>query len=77
MSIRDPNPIHNNTQLRWFRATFISAANMDMQITIEFQAPFPLDERIDYSNLALRSFVGLVSEQVIKIRDVEPIKMTH
>ena len=67
----------NNEQLRWFRATFISAANMDMQIPIEFQAPFPLDERIDYSNLALRSFVDLVSEQVIKIRDVEPIEMTH
>ena len=67
----------NNEQLRWFRATFISAATMDMQITIEFQAPFPLNEQIDYSTLALRSFVDLVSEQVIKIRDVEPIEMTH
>jgi len=28
---------------RYFRATFMDAANMDSQITIEFKAPFPID----------------------------------
>jgi hypothetical protein len=67
----------NDTQLRWFRATFISTIDVDKQITIEFQAPFPLDEEIDYSDLAFRSFIDLISQEIIKIRDIEPIEMTH
>ena len=59
---------------RYFRATFVDAACVDMQITVEFEAPFPLDESIDYSQLALRSFLEEVSAGHIKIRDIEPIE---
>ena len=59
---------------RYFRATFISAVTPDMQITIEFEAPFPVDPSIDYSELALRSFLEEVAQEHVKIRDIEPIE---
>ena len=59
---------------RYFRATFISAATSDMQITIEFEAPFPVDPTIDYSQLALRAFLGEIAKEHIKVRDIEPIE---
>lgn len=59
---------------RYFRATFVDAACVDMQITVEFEAPFPVSESVDYSQLALRSFLEEVSAGHIKIRDIEPIE---
>ena len=62
----------NESKKRYYRATFVDAACVDMQITVEFEAPFPVDESIDYSQLALRSFLEEVSAGHIKIRDIEP-----
>ena len=59
---------------KYFRATFVSAATMDMQITIEFEAPYPVDPTIDYSQLALRAFLGEIAQEHVKIRDIEPIE---
>ena len=47
------------TSKRYFRATFVDAASTDMQITIEFEAPFPITEEIDYSQIAIDSLRGL------------------
>ena len=60
---------------RYFRATFQDAAYPDMQITIEFEAPYPLDEEIDYSELASRAFHEKVVMGHIKIRDIEPTEI--
>ena len=62
------------TKQRYYRATFVHAACVDMQITVEFEAPFPRDESIEYSQLALRSFLEQVSAGHIKIRDIEPVE---
>jgi len=59
---------------RYFRATFQDAAYPDMQITVEFEARYPMDEQIDYSKIAIDSFTALVREGHIKIRDIEPIE---
>ena len=59
---------------RYYRATFVDAACVDMQITVEFEAPFPRNESIEYSQLAWRSFLEQVSAGHIKIRDIEPIE---
>jgi len=63
------------TSKRYFRATFVDAASTDMQITIEFEAPFPITEEIDYSQIAIDSFTALIKEGHIKIRDIEPIEV--
>ena len=59
---------------KYFRATFVDAAVFDMQITIEFKAPYPVDEGINYSEIAVDSFKALVKEGHIKIRNIEPIE---
>jgi hypothetical protein len=59
---------------RYFRATFQDAAYPDMQITVEFEARYPMDERIDYSKLALHTFQEKVATGHIKIRDIEPLE---
>ena len=40
---------------RYYRATFVDAACVDMQITVEFEAPFPRNESIavSYTHLTL------------------------
>ena len=45
---------------RYFRATFVDAANVDCQITIEFKAPFPIDEEVDYAKVAQVKFNHLI-----------------
>ena len=59
---------------KYFRATFVDAATPDMQLTIEFEAPYPVDEEINYSEIAVDSFKALVREGHIKIRNIEPIE---
>ena len=59
---------------KYFRATFVDAVNPDMQITIEFEAPFPVRKEIDYSEIAIDSFTALIKEGHVKIRDIEPIE---
>ncbi len=60
---------------RLFRATFVDAANMDCQITIEFKAPFPIDEEVDYAKVAQVKFNHLIRIGHIKVRDVEPVEV--
>ena len=60
---------------RYFRATFMDAANMDSQITIEFQAPFPIDEKVDYAKVAQLKFNHLINLEHIKIRGIEPVEV--
>tara|TARA_R100001198_G_C5032789_1_gene97544 strand:- start:219 stop:452 length:234 start_codon:yes stop_codon:yes gene_type:complete len=59
---------------RYYRATFYHAACVDMQITIEFEAPFPRNDEIDYGELAFRAFKKEVALEHVKIRDIEPIE---
>lgn len=60
---------------RYFRATFMDAANMDSQITIEFKAPFPIDEKLNYAKIARLKFNHLINLEHIKIRDIEPVEV--
>ena len=52
----------------------MDAACPDMQLTIEFEAPYPMKKEMDYSQLALRSFVRKIKLGHIKIRDIEPVE---
>ena len=60
---------------RNFRATFQDASCPDMQITIEFEAPYPIDEQINYSDLASHAFQEKVAIGHVRIRDIEPIEI--
>ena len=60
---------------RLFRATFVDAANMDCQITIEFKAPFPIDEEVDYAKVAQVKFNHLINIEHIKVQDIEPVEV--
>ena len=60
---------------RYFRATFVDAANVVCQITIEFKAPFPIDEKTDYKNMAIKQFIQLIGLGQIKVRDIEPVEV--
>ena len=59
---------------KYFRATFMDAACPDMQLTIEFEAPYPRKKEMDYRQLALRSFERKIKLGHIKIRDIEPVE---
>jgi hypothetical protein len=60
---------------RKFRATFLDKKHPECQITIEFDAPFPVDKEVDYNNIAFKEFLRLVNTRVIKIVDVEPVEI--
>ena len=60
---------------RLFRATFVDAANMDCQITIEFKAPFPIDEEVDYAKVAQVKFNHLIRIGHITVLDVVPVEV--
>ena len=60
---------------RKFRATFLEKKHPECQITIEFDAPFPVDKEVDYNNIAFKEFLRLVNTRVIKIVDVEPVEI--
>jgi hypothetical protein len=60
---------------RKFRATFLDKKHPECQITIEFDAPFPVDEEVDYTNIAFKEFLRLINTRDIKIVDVEPVEV--
>ena len=60
---------------RKFRATFLDKKHPECQITIEFNAPFPVDEEVDYTNIAFKEFLRLINTRDIKIVDVEPVEV--
>ena len=60
---------------RKFRATFLDKKHPECQITIEFNAPFPVDDEVDYTNIAFKEFLRLINTRDIKIVDVEPVEV--
>lgn len=59
---------------RLFRATFVDAFSHNT-IVVEFDAPFPVDEQVDYKKLATQRLGEMIRNGQVKIRDVEPIEI--
>lgn len=59
---------------RLFRATFVDAFSHNT-IVVEFNAPFPVDEQVDYKKLATQRLGEMIRNGQVKIRDVEPVEL--
>ena len=59
---------------RLFRATFVDAFSQNT-IVVEFDAPFPIDEQVDYKKLATQRLGEMIRNGQVKIRDVEPVEI--
>lgn len=59
---------------RLFRATFVDAFSHNT-IVVEFDAPFPVDEQVDYKKLATQRLGEMIRNGQVKIRDVEPVEL--
>ena len=59
---------------RLFRATFVDAFSQNT-IVVEFDAPFPIDEQVDYKKLATQRLGEMIRNGQVKIRDVEPVEL--
>ena len=59
---------------RMFRATCVDAFSQNT-IVVEFDAPFPIDEQLDYKQLAVERLGEMIRDGEIKIRDIEPIEL--
>jgi len=59
---------------RLFRATFVDAFSHNT-IVVEFDAPFPVDEQVDYKKLATQRLGEMIRNGQVKIRDVEPVEI--
>ena len=59
---------------RLFRATFVDAFSQNT-IVVEFDAPFPVDEQVDYKKLATQRLGEMIRNGQVKIRDVEPVEI--
>ena len=59
---------------RLFRATFVDAFSHNT-IVVEFDAPFPIDEQVDYKKLATQRLGEMIRNGQVKIRDVEPVEI--
>ena len=57
---------------RLFRATFVDSFSQNT-IVVEFDAPFPVDEQVDYKKLATQRLGEMIRNGQVKIRDVEPV----
>jgi len=65
------------TDTKYFRATFYDAACTESNIVIEFKAPFPVDKKTDYKNMAIKEFIQLIGLGQIKVRDIEPVEIEY
>mgnify|MGYP005819888625 CR=1 FL=1 len=61
--------------VRWFRATLVDSAHVESTIVFEFQAPFPIDPKLDYKQWAIHALLHELSSNRIKIRDIEPVEI--
>ena len=61
---------------RLFRATVVDVAS-GSNFIIEFLAPFPVQDAVDYKQIAIENLLDLIKQGVIKIRDIEPIETTE
>jgi len=59
---------------RLFRATFVDAFSHNT-IVVEFNAPFPVDEQVDYKKLAIERLGEMIRNDQVKVRDIEPIEI--
>ena len=59
---------------RLFRATFVDSFSRNT-IVVEFDAPFPVDEQVDYKKLATQRLGEMIRKDLVKIRDVEPVEL--
>ena len=67
--------MEEDEKLRWFRATFYDAATPDRNIVIEFKAPFPVNTKKDYKNIAIKQFINHLNVGYVKVRDIEPVEV--
>ena len=67
--------MEEDEKLRWFRATFYDAATPDRNIVIEFKAPFPVDVKKDYKNIAIKQLINHLNDGYGKVRDIEPVEV--
>ena len=58
---------------RLFRATFVDSFSQNT-IVVEFDAPFPVDEQVDYKKLATQRLGEMIRNGQVKIRDIEPVE---
>jgi len=59
---------------RMFRATFVDSFSHNT-IVVEFEAPFPVDEQVDYKKLAIERLGEMIRNDQVKVRDIEPIEL--
>ena len=68
------NKLGGHMATRMFRATFVDSFSQNT-IVVEFEAPFPVDEQVDYKKLATQRLGEMIRKDLIKIRDIEPIEI--
>ena len=68
------NKSGDSMDTRLFRATFVDAFSHNT-IVVEFNAPFPVDEQVDYKKLAIERLGEMIRNDQVKVRDIEPIEI--
>jgi hypothetical protein len=68
------NKLGGHMATRMFRATFVDSFSHNT-IVVEFEAPFPVDEQVDYKKLATQRLGEMIRNDLVKIRDIEPIEI--
>ena len=68
-----PPPIkRKGSKKRLFRCTFYEKSNPSTSIVVEFFAPFPIDERLDYEKMAKEQLLSdLSSNHYFAIRELK------
>ena len=59
---------------RLFRATFVDSFSRNT-IVVEFHAPFPVNEEVDYKKLAIERLGEMIRNDQVKVRDIEPVEI--
>ena len=68
------NKLGGHMATRMFRATFVDSFSQNT-IVVEFEAPFPVDEQVEYKKLATQRLGEMIRNDLIKIRDIEPVEI--
>ena len=68
------NKLGGHMATRLFRATFVDAFSHNT-IVVEFNAPFPVDEQVDYKKLAIERLGEMIRNDQVKVRDIEPVEI--
>ena len=77
--IQPPRIKRKGSKKRLFRCTFYEKSaglHAESTIVVEFFAPFPIDERLDYEKMAKEQLLSdLSSNHYFAIRDLEPVEL--